>query len=105
MVSRSIFAEAEGNGKRLIAKALTNHNILQYPSSMTVLSLNHCSFDQLKRQNHSLTDRVTNLPFSHKSVVSIAHEQNINGSKTLISRSCGGLSANKKEGKNTWNDN
>ena len=86
---------------QLISETLTNHNILQYPSSMTVLSLNHCSFDQLKMQNHSLMDWGTNLSFSHKSLVSIiiAHEQNIIGRKTLISRSCGGFSANKKEGK------
>ena len=71
-----IFAKAEGQGKRLIAKTLTNHNILQYPSSMTVLLLNHCYFDQLKMQNHSMTDWGT--------MVSIVHEQNTIGSKTLI---------------------
>ena len=55
--------------------------------------------------NHSLTARGTDPPFSHKSVVSITHEQNIICSKTLICRSRGGLSANKKNGKNTSNDN
>ena len=39
----------------------------------------------------------TDLPFSHKSVVSITHEQN-------ICRTRGGISANEKEG-NTSNDN
>ena len=43
------------------------------------------------------------LPFSHKSVVSITHEQKNICSKD--SRSCGGLLANGKEGKNTLNDN
>ena len=61
--------------------------------------------------NHSLTAWGTDLPFSHKSVVSITHEQNIICNKTLffteavICRSEGGLSANEKEGKNTSNDN
>ena len=55
--------------------------------------------------NHSLTARGTDPPLSHKSVVSITHEQNIICSKTLICRSRGGLSANKKKGKNTSNDN
>ena len=36
--------------------------------------------------NHSLTARGTDPPFSHKSVVSITHEQNIICSKTLICR-------------------
>ena len=36
--------------------------------------------------NHSLTARGTDLPFSHKSGISIAHEQNIISSKTLICR-------------------
>ena len=44
-------------------------------------------------QNQSVTARATDLPFSHQSVVSITHEQNI------ICRSRGGLSANEKEGK------
>ena len=34
--------------------------------------------------NHSLRARGTDLPFSHKSVISIAHEQNIICSKKLI---------------------
>ena len=42
-----------------------------------VLSFNHCSFDQLKMSNHSLTAWGIDPPFSHKSVVSITHEQNI----------------------------
>ena len=46
----------------------------------------HCSFDQLKMSNHSLKGRGSDLPFSHKSVVSIAHEPNIICSKTLICR-------------------
>ena len=53
---------------------------------MIVLSFDHCSFDQLKMSNHTLTARGTDLPFSHKSVVSITHEQNIICSKTLICR-------------------
>ena len=36
--------------------------------------------------NHFLTARGTDLPFSHKSMISIAHEQNIICSKTLICR-------------------
>ena len=36
--------------------------------------------------NHSLTARGTDLPFSRKSGISIAHEQNIICSKTLICR-------------------
>ena len=36
--------------------------------------------------NHSLTARGTELPFSHKSVMSTAHEQNIICSKTPICR-------------------
>ena len=36
--------------------------------------------------NHSLTAQGTDLPFSHKSVMSTAHEQNIICSKTLICR-------------------
>ena len=60
--------------------------------------------------NHCLTARGTDLPFSHKSVVSITHEQNIICSKTLICRQLfererGGLLANEKEGKNISNDN
>ena len=43
--------------------------------------------------NHSLPARGTDPPFSHESVVSITHEQNIN------CRSRGELSANEKEGK------
>ena len=53
-----------------------------------VLSFDHCSFDQLKMSNHSLTAWGTDLPFSHKSVVSIVitHEQNIICSKTPLCR-------------------
>ena len=36
--------------------------------------------------NHSLPAQGTDLPLSHKSVVSITHEQNISCSKTLICR-------------------
>ena len=36
--------------------------------------------------NHSLTARGTDLPFSHRSMVSITLEQNIICSKTLICR-------------------
>ena len=36
--------------------------------------------------NLSLTARATDRPFSHKSVISIAHEQNTICSKTLICR-------------------
>ena len=36
--------------------------------------------------NHSLTARGTELPFSHKSVMSTAQEQNIISSKTFICR-------------------
>ena len=58
--------------------------------------------------NHSLPARGSNPPFSHKSVVSIMHEQNNICTKTLIwavvSRSHGELSANEMEGKITLND-
>ena len=49
--------------------------------------------------NHSPTAQGTDLSFSHKSVMSTAHEQHV------ICRSRGGLSANEKEGQNTSNDN
>ena len=42
-----------------------------------VLSFDQCSFDQLNMSNHTLSAWGTYLPFSHKSVVSIMHEQNI----------------------------
>ena len=48
--------------------------------------IDHGSFDQLKMSNHSLRARGTDLPFSHKSVVSIMQEQNVICSKTLICR-------------------
>ena len=51
-----------------------------------VLSFGHRSFDQLNMSNHSLPARGTDLPFSHESVVSITHEQNIICIKTLICR-------------------
>ena len=37
-----------------------------------------------QRINHFLKAQESELPFSHKSVVSIAHEQDITCSKTLI---------------------
>ena len=49
-----------------------------------VLSFDHRSFDQLNMSNHSMPAWGTDPPFSHKSVVSITHEQNIICSKTLI---------------------
>ena len=60
--------------------------------------------------NHSLPAQGTDPPFSHKSIVSITHEQNIICSKTLNCRrlfvgSRGELSAYEKEGKNASNDN
>ena len=66
-----------------------------------VLPFDHRSFDQLNMSNHghSLPTRGTDPSFSHKSEVSITHEQNIICSKTLICRSRGKLSANEKEGK------
>ena len=69
-----------------------------------MLSFDHRSFDQLNMSNHSLSARGTDPPFSHKSVVSNTHEQNIICSKPLICRqllcrSRGELSANEKEGK------
>ena len=51
-----------------------------------VSSFNHCSFDQLNMPNHSLPAQGTNPPFSHKSVVSTTHEENIICTKTLICR-------------------
>ena len=58
-------------------------------------------------QNQSLTARATDLPFSHQSVVSITHKQNIICSKTLICRQlfAGHVVANEKEGKTASNDN
>ena len=53
---------------------------------MIVISFGHCSFDQLKMLNHSLTAQGTNLPFSHKSTVSTMNEQNIICNKMLICR-------------------
>ena len=60
--------------------------------------------------NDSLPAQGTDLPFSHKSVGSITHEQNTICSNTLIcrqlfERSRGELSANEIEGKNPANDN
>ena len=77
---------------------------------MIVLSFDHCSFDQLKLSNHSLTGQGGDLQFSHESVVSIVHEQNIICCKTLICRQLfaglrGGLLANENERKNISNDN
>ena len=46
----------------------------------------HRSFDELNMSNHSLPAWGTDLPFSHESVISIMHEQNIICSKTLICR-------------------
>ena len=77
---------------------------------MIVISFGHCSFDQLKILNHSLTARGTDLPFSHKSTVSTMNEQNIICNKTLICRQLFagqvmGFRPVKKERKNTSNDN
>ena len=58
-----------------------------------------CSFDQLNMSSHSLPSRGTDPPFSHESIVSNTHEQNIICSKTVICRSHGELSASEKEGK------
>ena len=65
-----------------------NHNILLYPSSIIVLSFNPGCFHSilpvlLINLSQSVTARGTDLPFSHISVVSITHEQNI---ITLICR-------------------
>ena len=49
-------------------------------------SFDYRSFDQLNMSNHSLPAQGTDPPFSHKSVVSITHEQNIICCKTLIFR-------------------
>ena len=68
------------------------------------------SFDQLNMSNHSLPVRGTDPPFSHKSIVSLTHEQNIICSKTLICRQLftGQVVSSrpmKREGKNLSNDN
>ena len=61
--------------------------------------------------NHSLTAQGTDLPFSHKRGISIAHKQNNYYMQqntylwAVICRSRGGLSANEKEGQSTLNDN
>ena len=49
-----------------------------------IMEFNHCCFDQLNMSNRSLTTWETDPPFSHKSVVSITHEQKIVCSKTLV---------------------
>ena len=78
-------------------------------SSIIVLSFDRRSFDQLDMSNHSLPGQGTDLPFSHKSVVSIMHEQNIIGSKTLVFRQlfAGHVVSSwpENEGKNQSNDN
>ena len=51
-----------------------------------VLSFDHRYFDQLNMSSRPLPARGTDPPFSHKSVVSMTHEQNIICSKTLIGR-------------------
>ena len=83
---------------------MTNHDVLQEPSSIIVLSFDHRSFHQLNMSNQSLPALGTDSPFSHKIVVSILHEQNIICSKTIICRPRGELSVSEKEGKNTWNE-
>ena len=80
------------------------------PRLIIVLTFGHRSFDQLNVSNHSLPARGTDPPFSHKSVLSITHEQNIilqlnTYLLAVICRSRGELSADEKEGKNTSNDN
>ena len=80
MASRSIICEAEG------ARDTDKSGYFAITEFNNCLSLDHCSFDQLKTSNHSLAARVTDLPFSHKSVVSITHDQNVICSKTLICR-------------------
>ena len=78
------------------------------PDKMIIIIVSpfdHRSFDQLNMSNHghSLPTRGTDPSFSHKSEVSITHEQNIICSKTLINRSRGKLSANDKRRKNPSN--
>ena len=51
-----------------------------------VLSFDHRCFDQLNMSNHYLPASRTDPPFSHKSIVSITHEQSIICNKTLICR-------------------
>ena len=59
-----------------ITKRSNRNHVITFDShlktALIVLSLDHCSFDQLKTSKHSLAARGTDLPFSHKSVVSIA---------------------------------
>ena len=70
----------------MICKTLTNCNILGQLSSIIVLSFNVRPSDQLNRSNHSLLAQGTDAPFSHESIVSITHEQNITCNKTLVCR-------------------
>ena len=72
-----------------VCNTLTNHDILQWPSSIiiAVLSFDHHSFDQLNMSNHSQPAWGIDPPFSRKSIVSIIiNEQNIICSETLICR-------------------
>lgn len=55
--------------------------MLRWPSSIIILSFDHCSLDRVKISNHSLG---TDLRFSLKSCVSNTHDQNIICRKTLV---------------------
>ena len=82
-----LFAEAVG---RDIDKsryfAITEFNDCFIIRSPLLSLYSHCSFHKLEMSQQSLTAQGTDLLFSHKSVVSITHEQNITCSKILICR-------------------
>ena len=63
---------------------MTNHDILQEPSSIIVLSFDHRSFHQLNMSNQSLPALGTDPPFSHKIVVSIMHDRILFAVKQLF---------------------
>ena len=84
-----LFAEAEGFGKQIIDLRDTGKSLY-----FAITELNNCfiirspSFWSTKyvKWRHSLPARGNDPRFSHKSVVSIKHEQNIICIKTLICR-------------------
>ena len=60
--------------------------ITEFNNYCFIINFDQRSFDQLNMSNHSLPAQGTDPPFSHKSVISITHKQNIISSKTLICR-------------------
>ena len=83
-----LFAKAEGSQRQKIDLQDTDKSqyflIAEFNNYCFIID--HCSFDPRNMSNHSLPARGTDVPFSHKKVISITHEQNIICSKTLICR-------------------